>query len=153
MLRQTRFLFLLPALLLFACSFTPEQPVPKTKEETGLIQIRPSTSSRPAVLKLLEKARRAAKAGQFDVAEAQLERALRIEPRNATLWHYMARLRLEQGRMEQAAGLAARSNSFEHDDASLQANNWRIIAHARYQQGDIEAANAAQARADALAAD
>ncbi len=153
MLIHLRFLFFLPVLLIVACSFTAKQPEPETTEEAGLMQIRPSDSSSSAVLSLLQKARTAAKAGQLEVAEVNLERALRIEPRNASLWHYMARLRLEQGRMNQAAGLAARSNSLEHDDQILQADNWRIIASARYQQGNIDAAKEAQARADALAND
>lgn len=153
MLMQIRFLFFLPVLLMVACSFTAKQPEPEIKEDAGLLQVRPSTSSSPAVLSLLQKARTAAKAGQFEVAEVQLERALRIEPGNATLWHYMAKLRLNQGQLDQAAGLAAKSNSMEHEDRILQADNWRIIAHARFQQGKTRAAQEAQARADALAAD
>ena len=153
MLKRNFFLFILAVFLISACSFTTKQPEPEVKEEGGLLQVRPSTSSSPAVLSLLQKARTAAKAGQLAVAEVQLERALRIEPGNATLWHYMAKLRLNQGQLDQAAGLAAKSNSMEHEDRILQADNWRIIAHARYQQGKAEAARQAQARADALAAD
>jgi len=150
-----RIFFLLAFHVFFisACSFTPKQVEPEKEEETGLIQVRPSDSSSQAVLSLLQKARVAAKAGQLEVAEAQLERALRIEPRNASLWHYMAKLRLNQGRLDQAAGLAAKSNSLEHDDRILQADNWRIIAHARYQQGNTNAAREAQTRADALVGD
>ncbi len=153
MQKYIRFLFILSVLWLAACSLEVKQPAPEIEEDSSLIQIRPSDSSSPAVLSLLQKARTAAREGELEVAEVQLERALRIEPRNASLWYFMARLRLEQGRMEQAAGLAARSNSFEHDDLLLQANNWRIIAHAQFQQGNMKAAKEAQARADALEKD
>jgi predicted Zn-dependent protease len=100
---------------------------------------------------LLDKARDAARQGDLDMAEAQLERALRIEPRNAILWHYMAKLRLHQGRLDQAAGLAAKSNSLDQQqNTTLQADNWRIIAHARYRHGDVAGARAAQQHADDL---
>lgn len=141
-------LFMIPALFISACSVTVKQAA--QVREPGVIQVRPADSSSPAVLSLLRKARSAAMAGRLGVAEGQLERALRIEPRNASLWHYLATLRLKQGRLAQAAGLAAKSNSLEHKDRVLQADNWRIIAHARYQQGKIKAAREAQAQVDAL---
>ncbi len=114
-------------------------------------QIRPTPQTSRAALALLDRARSAARQGDLAVAEAQLERALRIEPRNAVLWHYMAKLRLYQGRLEQAAGLAAKSNSLDRGDRRLQADNWRIIAHARYQRGDRAGARAAQQKAEELA--
>ena len=140
------------ATLLSACQFQPVQSDPGFEVEPGESgkQIRPSSETSKAALSLLAKARTAAKEGQLDVAESQLERALRIEPRNAVLWHYMAKLRLYQGRLDQAAGLAAKSNSLDRADHDLQANNWRIIAHARHQQGDLSGAKAAQQRVDDL---
>lgn len=147
-------LLVIPALFISACSFTVKQVKQAGKEESGVIQVRPSDSSSPAVLSLLHKARRAAMAGRLDVAEGQLERALRIEPRNASLWHYLAKLQLNQSRLAQAAGLAAKSNSLvKNNDRILQADNWRIIAHARYQQGKIKAAREAQVQVDVLTAE
>jgi tetratricopeptide (TPR) repeat protein len=112
--------------------------------------VRPQSGTSKAVLALLSKARQSAIDGELSRSEAFLERALRIEPRNPVLWHYMAKLRLNQGRLKQAAGLAAKSNSLDRNDKTLQADNWRIIAHARHQQGDVEGAKRAQARVDAL---
>ncbi len=142
-------------LLLGGCSISPQQPEdqpgfelePTTADQP---QIRPSAQTSKAALALLAKARQAANEGQLSVAEAQLERALRIEPQNAVLWHYMAKLRLHQGMLSQAAGLAAKSNSLDQGDSQLQADNWRIIAHARYQRGDKTGAEAAQRRAEQL---
>ena len=145
----------LSLLLLVGCSVSPQQPEgqqgfdlePAAADQP---QIRPSPQTSKAALALLAKARQAANEGQLSVAEAQLERALRIEPQNAVLWHYMAKLRLHQGQLSQAAGLAAKSNSLDQGDAQLQADNWRIIAHARYQKGDKSGAEEAQRRAEQL---
>ena len=118
--------------------------------EDGKAKVRPQAGTSKAVLALLSMARQAAMDGELTRSEAFLERALRIEPRNPVLWHYMAKLRLHQGRLKQAAGLAAKSNSLDRNDKTLQADNWRIIAHARHQQGDIEGAKRAQEKVDAL---
>ena len=142
-------------MLLAGCSVSPPQPDDQQGFElepaaVDQPQIRPSPQTSKAALALLAKARDAANQGQLSVAEAQLERALRIEPQNAVLWHYMAKLRLHQGQLSQAAGLAAKSNSLDQDNRELQADNWRIIAHARYQKGDKAGAQAAQLRAEQL---
>lgn len=139
------------SLVLSACGTLvtqDEQYVVDTEGDTT--RVRPQAGTSKAVLALLAKARQSAMDGQLGRSEAFLERALRIEPRNPVLWHYMAKLRLNQGRLKQAAGLAAKSNSLDRNNKTLQADNWRIIAHARHQQGDVEGAKQAQARVDAL---
>ena len=137
-------------LLLAGCSVSPSQPEGFEVEPAASDQpqIRPAPETSKAALALLGKARVAAQEGDLTVAEAQLERALRIEPQNAVLWHYMAKLRLHQGQLSQAAGLAAKSNSLDRGNAQLQADNWRIIAQSRYQKGDKTGARDAQQRAD-----
>jgi len=102
------------------------------------------------VVDLLNQARSATQAGDLQRADVLLERSVRIEPRNATLWNYLAKLRLHQGRLQEAMGLAAKSNALASKDHKLMADNWRIIAHARYQKGDINGAREAQSKADAL---
>lgn len=147
---QSRAVLVTGLLLLAGCSIAPSQPegfeVEPAAEDKP--QIRPAPETSKAALALLDKARAAAQEGDLPVAEAQLERALRIEPQNAVLWHYMAKLRLHQGQLSQAAGLAAKSNSLDRGNAQLQADNWRIIAHARYQKGDKTGAREAQQRAE-----
>jgi len=113
-------------------------------------KIRPQATTSKAVLALLSQARRAALNGELTRSESFLERALRIEPRNAVLWHYMAKLRLNQARLKQAAGLAAKSNTLDSNNKTLQADNWRIIAHARHQSGDLAGAKRAQDKVDEL---
>ena len=122
-------------------------------EAAGGTVIAPRRGTSAAVLDLLERARAASRRGELHKAEALLERAIRIEPKNPVLWHYMAKVHLHRGRARRAAGLAARSNSLAGDDATLRADNWRIIAHARQAMGDPAGARAAQARAAQLAGD
>ncbi len=104
----------------------------------------PPVSSNRAVVALLERARQEAGSGRREPASASLERALRIEPRNAWLWHELARLRLTQGQYAQAVSLAQKSNSLAVRERTLQALNWHLIADARIAQGDPT--GAAQAR-------
>ncbi len=118
-------------------------------------QIKPAAKTSAAVLALIKKARVDAMAGNLDKAMLRLERAVRIEPANATVWHYMAKLFLQQENYKQAAGYAAKSNSLApnsntNGNKSLIIDNWRIIAHARYQQGNIKAAQKAQERINKL---
>jgi tetratricopeptide (TPR) repeat protein len=104
----------------------------------------PPVSNNRAVVALLDRARQEASSGRRESAGASLERALRIEPRNAWLWHELARLRLTQGQYAQAVSLAQKSNSLAVRERTLQALNWHLIADARIAQGDP--AGAAQAR-------
>jgi tetratricopeptide (TPR) repeat protein len=96
---------------------------------------------------LLNTASEQSRAGRHDTAAASLERALQIEPRNAWLWHRLARARFAQGELEQAEQLAAKSNSFAADDRRLLVDNWLLIAEARRQRGDLPGALDAEIRA------
>ena len=113
-------------------------------------QIKPAETTSAAVLALIKKARADAMAGNLNKAMLRLERAVRIEPANATVWHYMAKLFLQQENYKQAAGYAAKSSSLARGNRSLVIDNWRIIAHARYRQGNIKAARKAQERINKL---
>lgn len=110
----------------------------------------PAATSDGVVDRLLVRARRAEQVGDLSGAEAALERAVRIAPRDAKLWYYMARLRMAQKAYPQAASMAAKSNSLAHGNRSLQHDNWHLISQALTLQGDAEGAAAASARAAAL---
>ncbi|UCE88290.1 MAG: hypothetical protein JSW10_07955 [Pseudomonadota bacterium] len=155
MLRKVALATLCVAAFLAGCAAPPDKPEregfePDGGEATGKESIRPGTDTGPAVLALLDEARGAAKAGNLNTAQLQLERALRIEPDNPVLWHYMAKLRLHESRWKEARSLAAKSNTLAGADKRLQADNWRIIAHARQGMGDERGARDAQATARAL---
>src|SRR5688572_24486501 len=55
-----------------------------------------------AVTTLLQEASDDLARDRKEHASAALERALRIEPDNAFIWHYLARLRLSEGEHRQA---------------------------------------------------
>ena len=116
-------------LIVAGCAAPPqsptEQPAPPPPPEL------PAARENVAVAGLMESARADASSGKLVQAAATLERALRIEPRNPRLWHELARVRLRQGDAEQAANLAARSNSFAGSDAALRSANQNIIDQAR----------------------
>lgn len=136
-----------------ACSTTPTPPVDDTdKIIPAEQQIRPDSSTSAAIIRLIENARQASKQGHMSQAESFLERAIRIEPKNPLLWHYLAKLHLYQGHYQRAEGLASKSSSLTQaaNNDRLRADNWRIIAHARQFQGDTAGAQQAQSKASAL---
>ncbi len=125
---------------------TPVQPTqPKPVPKAPPAQI--SRQGNQAVVALLDSAAKYVDAGQLDKAGAALERALRIEPRNAGIWHDLAQIRLHQHNFKQAESLAEKSNRFSGKDRSLQARNWRLMAHARRAMGNSDSADAAEAKA------
>jgi tetratricopeptide (TPR) repeat protein len=136
------------ATLLSGCSVMSPSSRPAQQEGPGSEEVLlPGSQTSPAVMDLLTRARQAAAQGDIPKAESLLERSVRIEPRNATLWNYLAKLKLEQGRTQEAQGLAAKSTALAANNNRLVADNWRIIAHALYQSGDIAGARKAEARA------
>ena len=108
--------------------------------------IQPSKNT--AVIALLSKAGDQSAAGQMDEASENLERALRIEPRNPLLWHELARIRLAQGQYKQAENMAAKSNMMTGANQDLKAKNWRIIGDARNRLGDLQGAREAFEKAE-----
>jgi len=122
---------------------TPAAPPPQSPPAAAAAQS-------PAVVALLDSADRQAGSGNLDSAAAALERALRIEPRNAQLWQRLADIRLRQKQPDQAESLALKSNTLAVGDNATQAGNWRIIAKARRLHGDDDGASQAESRAAAL---
>lgn len=101
-------------------------PVPQAS-----VSAEPSQDKPPAVAALLADANRQLRAGNNDAAAAALERALRVQPRDAYLWHRLAYVRLEQGRGSDAESLALKSNSLAGDKLELVETNNRLIERAR----------------------
>ncbi|HJR69915.1 MAG TPA: tetratricopeptide repeat protein [Gammaproteobacteria bacterium] len=92
-----------------------------------------------AVLALLQDAERELRAGRPEQASVALERALRIEPRNPTVWHYLGLARLDLGDYSQAEVMASRSHSLAPADRALRAYNARLVAAARQASGQTGA--------------
>lgn len=137
----------LPALLytlllgLGACASAPQppdgmEPLPRELElERAPLEetpaVRAPSRSNTAVASILLDVRSAIRQGRYHIAASQLERALRIEPANPRIWHYLARVRLNQGRYAQAANLAAKSNALSRGERELIEQNNDIIETAR----------------------
>lgn len=98
--------------------------------ETTPLMRAPSYSS-SAVSSIVTNANTAMEKGNYQVAAAQLERAVRIEPRNALLWHYLARVRFNQGRYSLAANLASKSTLLARGDQELRTSNASLIKQAQ----------------------
>lgn len=126
----------------------PAMPSPGTARQPLAPPPRSASAPQPpAVVALLDEADRHDAQGQPDQAAASLERALRIQPRDATLWHRLAEIRFEQEQFQQAQTLAAKSNALAGNNHRLKAANWRLIAAVKTKLGDP--AGAARARRNA----
>jgi hypothetical protein len=128
--------------LVAGCATTPEpsqppSPAPAPPPEAQQLpapppeRLPPPRAETTAVAGLMDSARADTAAGRLPNAAATLERALRIEPRNARLWHELGQVRLRQRDYAQAESLAARSNTLAGSDADLRAANQRLIDDAR----------------------
>ena len=112
-------LIALLAVLLAACASTPDGTTPA------------SPGAGRAITSLMAKADAKQQSGEWEQAAALLERALRIEPRNALLWQRLAEVRLKQGRYAQAISLANKSSSLAPGNTQLRERNQRIIEEAQ----------------------
>ncbi|WP_420426710.1 tetratricopeptide repeat protein [Algiphilus sp.] len=124
---------------------------PATEQPESLTERHPrslSEVSGPAVVSLVQQADQAAREARYETAIAVLERALRIEPRNAFVWARLAEVRLQAGEAQQAAATADRANSLARGNPYLEARNWRTLADARRQQGDAQGAQLARQKAE-----
>ncbi|RBP53412.1 tetratricopeptide repeat protein [Arenicella xantha] len=112
----------------------PEQPMVTAEPMSGA----PNMS--PVVKRLLTVAQDQRHREDWDGAAESLERALRIEPRNALLWGRLADIRFAQRAWRKAIQLAAKSNTLASNDISLRRQNWYLMANAYEALGDQTAA-------------
>ena len=155
-------------LSILGCSSAPTQQVPSPVVEQGQPSVAyqapgyqpapgaatvvTANTQTPAVIALLQQAEQQANDGDLESAAASLERAIRIDPRNAVLWHHLATVRLSQGEPMQAEQLASKSNSLAPGNYAQQSRNWLLIAQARRQLNNAAGAAAAERRARELGA-
>ena len=123
-----------------------QSPVILRQQELA-IQTKPQASSSHVVVALLADAETSYQQGNFDGSVATIERALRIEPRNALLLYKLARIRLQQGQPELAENLAKKSALLAEGNAQLKKKNWLLIAEAREQNNNHTGADAARTKA------
>ncbi len=96
-----------------------------TSSDTGYSASQVSDNT--AVQTLYDQAMNYAYAGDYDQAEASLERGLRIEPNNAYLWFELARLSASYGNLNKARELASRAQSLAGGDRYLQGHIERFV--------------------------
>ncbi len=73
-------------------------------------------------------------AGRYHQAELELERALRIEPRNPDYWYAMARVKYKQNLYQQTVQFCLKSKSLAGGNSQLIRLNDELIAAARQHQ-------------------
>lgn len=108
---------------------TPEAPLPPPPPEPIPPPAPPPSSGATAAL--LEQSRQQAAAGNYPLATSSLERALRINPRDAELWLELGRLKLQQGDLAQAESMGRRALSLAGTDATLRRQSEELISAAR----------------------
>lgn len=96
---------------------------------------------------LLAGARQNLRAGKFNQAEMALERALRLEPRNARLWHEMAQVKYGQKDFKQVVQFCIKSKSLAGKDYDLTRQNWLLMEKAYLQMGETDKASQAASKA------
>jgi len=111
---------------------------------TGISQRIPSA---PPTADLLGEAEQALQRGNYNLAELQVERALRIDPRNGQAWHLMARIRYGQINYGQTVQFCFKSNTFAGHDHSLRRQNWMLLEKAYIMLGEMAKAKEARHKA------
>ena len=155
-MRRSKLILFILVSTLYACAEQPkksealipveERNVPPVKDQhfdstrdvTGAKDSK-TNNSKPqtsVIIALLDEAKSQADKGHSDKAAATIERALRIEPNNAVLWHQLALIRMQQQQWQQAIVLARKSNTLAADNEPLKSENWGIIAEAYEKLGD-----------------
>ena len=101
----------------------------------------------PAVSALALAAAQNSQSGNIESATTTIERAIRIEPRNATLYYKLALLKLKQSKPRLAEDLAKKAALLASNDAQLKKHSWLLVARAREMQGDLAGGKEARAKA------
>jgi hypothetical protein len=123
-------------------------PLPEVpKEPEALVPLETFAPQSPAVGSLVMAANENSQHGNVDSAVSSIERAIRIEPRNATLYYKLATLRLKQSKPRLAEDLARKAALLAVNDNALKKHSWLLIANARELQNNVEGAKKAKLEA------
>ncbi len=125
----------------------PPEPPPEPMAFAPLQTFAPMS---PAVGALVLAANKDSQKGSYDTATTTLERAIRIEPRNAALYYKLAVIKLGQSKPGLAEDLAKKALSIVGKDNQLKKHCWLLIAKARDQQNNAEGAKIALDKAEKL---
>jgi tetratricopeptide (TPR) repeat protein len=130
-------------------SAEPEQPAEEPSPAPDAQQdepARPARDARAPTLALLRQSERSADDGDLEGAIAYVERAIRLNSRDASLWLRLARLQLAAERPSTAEQLAHKAIALAGARGEEQRQGWLLVADALEAQGDDEAAARIRAR-------
>jgi tetratricopeptide (TPR) repeat protein len=88
--------------------------------------------------------------GDFGLAAATIERAMRVEPDNPLLWIELGRVRYTAGDYSQADSMGHKALALASGDPQAQASAWRLIADSLRSRRRNEEAAEADKHANAL---
>jgi uncharacterized protein HemY len=88
--------------------------------------------------------------GDFGLAAATIERAMRIEPDNPLLWIELGRVRYTAGDYSQADSMGRKALALASGDAQAQSSAWHLIADSLRSLGRNAEASDADKHANAL---
>ncbi len=118
----SRLATLLVIMMSVSCS-VPEPPPNRYQSDVEVIQ----QEARP-VAELHNQALAAIDDGQYQQAIDYLQRAIKIQPRNAWSWHYLAQTYWYEGQLERCVAMIERSSSYGSYDDVLGGANDRLRA-------------------------
>jgi tetratricopeptide (TPR) repeat protein len=104
----------------------------------------------PASTALVTQAHKQMAGGDFGLAAATIERAMRIEPDNPLLWIELGRVRYTSGDYSQADSMGHKALALATGDPQAQASAWRLIADSLRSRRRNEEAAEADKRANTL---
>ena len=104
------------------------------------------TASNSAALLLLAQSDDLRTDGKHPQAIALVERAIRLEPRNGTLWVQLGRLNFEQGEFAQAEQYARRGIALAGTKPAAKRDGWLLLEDISDARGDIEGAEQIRSR-------
>lgn len=130
---------------------TSEAPKETPKESSGAFKPWDTEGKMtPAVSALVLEANQKINSGDLGLASAALERAIGIEPRNASLLYKLANLRLSQSNFEVSEDIAKKSALLASTDRKLKKQCWLLIAFIRETKKDMVGAKEALSKSDSL---
>lgn len=130
----------------FTPSAQPQQATPVPEQTMPEVQ----QGSNTAVVALLGDARQAVGRGDYASAESQVERALRISPRDPQIYLQLAAIKRQKGEYLQAEQVALRGIALAAGLPDYKRQLWRELALIRTQAGDFAGAAQAEAEAERL---
>lgn len=119
-------------------------PPPRVPAPQPVIKAEPELA---AVVSLRGQAVDSMTAGEFELAAATLERALRIQPRNPVLWLDLAAVRFSQNELVQCESTAKRALTYAGTKRDISFDAWSLIANSRYARNDQLGGQRAEAEA------